>query len=251
MIDRDYYIYGLHTCVAEIESSSKAIKEVFISRKSKNKLLKKIEDFASNEKITVSFIDRDKLTIMCQASNHQGVAMKLSHPSIQGAFDVEKFVQISQKPIILIIDNIQDPHNLGACIRTANAAGVSLIVKRKTNSVGLTPTVQKVASGGCSNIIIHESNNIIQLMKTIKKSNIPIIGTSDSGIENIYSQRTLSNGFALVVGSEGEGIRKSVMNHCDFMVRIPIYGSVDCLNLSVATGVALYQLRQHLKNPSD
>ena len=118
-MNRDYYIYGLHTCVAEIESSSKAIKEVFISRKSKNKLLKKIEDFASNEKITVSFIDRDKLTIMCQASNHQGVAMKLSHPSIQGAFDVEKFVQISQKPIILIIDNIQDPHNLGAILRTA------------------------------------------------------------------------------------------------------------------------------------
>ena len=160
-MSNNYYIYGLHTCIAEIESSTKDIEEIFISRKSKNKSLKKIEDFASHKKIKLSFMDKDKLTIMCQASNHQGVAMKLSHPSIQGAFDVEKFVQISQKPIILIIDNIQDPHNLGACIRTANAAGVSLIVKRKTNSVGLTPTVQKVASGGCSNIIIGESSLLL------------------------------------------------------------------------------------------
>ena len=250
-MSNNYYIYGLHTCIAEIESSTKDIEEIFISRKSKNKSLKKIEDFASHKKIKLSFIDKDKLTIMCQASNHQGIVMKLSNPSINRPFDIEKFLQISKKPIILIIDNIQDPHNLGARIRTANAAGVSLIIKRKTNSVGLTPTVQKVASGGCRNIIIYESNNIIQLMKILKKSNIPIIGTADSSMENIYSRRTLSNGFALVVGSEDEGIRKSVMEYCDCVVRIPIYGSVDCLNLSVATGVALYQLREHLKNSSD
>ena len=250
-MSKNYYIYGLHTCLAELESSQKAIREIFISRKSKNRLLKRIEDHALHNKIKISFIDKDKLTIMCQASNHQGVAMKLHSPSINGPFDIEKFLQISQKPIILIIDNIQDPHNLGACIRTANAAGVSLIIKRKTNSVGLTPAVHKVASGGCRNIIIHETNNVIQLIKTLKKSNIPIIGTADSSKDNIYSNCTYPNGFALVVGSEDEGIRKSVMNYCDLVVRIPIYGSVDCLNLSVATGVALYQLREHLKNPSD
>ena len=250
-MNNNSYIYGLHTCIAEIESSNKTIDEILISRKSKNKLLKKIEDFALHKKIKVSFVDKDKLTIMCQASNHQGVVMRLSKPSINGPFDIDKFLQISKKPIILIIDNIQDPHNFGACIRTANAAGVSLIIKRKTNSVGLTPVVHKVASGGCRNIIIHESNNVIQLIKTLKKYNIPVIGTADSGEENIYSKRTYPNGFALVVGSEDEGIRKSVMNYCDLVVRIPIYGSVDCLNLSVATGVALYQLREHLKNPSD
>ena len=250
-MNKNSYIYGLRTCIAEIESSNKAIEEIFISRKSKNKLLKKIKDFALYKKIKVSFIDKDKLTIMCQASNHQGVVMRLSHPSFNGPFDIEKFLQISKKPIILIIDNIQDPHNFGACIRTANAAGVSLIIKRKTNSVGLTPAVHKVASGGCQNIIIHETNNIIQLMKILKKSNIPIIGTADSSEENIYSNCTYPNGFALVVGSEDEGIRKSVIDYCDLVVRIPIYGSVDCLNLSVATGVALYQLREHLKNPSD
>ena len=251
MMNKNYYIYGLHTCIAEIESSTKTVKEIFISRISKNKLLKKIEELAIIKNIKVSFIEKDKLTIMCQASNHQGVAIKLSQPSSSGPFNIEKFVQISNKPIILIIDNIQDPHNFGACIRTANAAGVSLIIKRKTNSVGLTPTVHKVASGGCRNIIIHESNNIIQLIKILKKSNIPVIGTADSSMKNIYSQRTFPNGFALVVGSEEEGIRKSVMEHCDFVVSIPIYGTVNCLNLSVATGVALYQLREHLKNPSD
>ena len=250
-MNKNYYIYGIHTCIAELESSTKFIKEIYISRKTKNKLVKKIEELAFNKKIRVSHVDKDQLTIMCQSSNHQGVAIKSSNLSVSSPFDMDKFLQISSKPMILIIDSVQDPHNFGACIRTANAAGVSLIVKRKTNSVGLTPTVQKVASGGCKNITIFESNNIIQVMKTLKKSNIPIVGTADSSTENIYSKRKFPDGFALVVGSEDEGIRKSVMEYCDYVVKIPIYGSVDCLNLSVATGVALYQLREHLKNTSD
>ena len=250
-MNKNYYIYGLHTCIAEIESSTKSISDIFISRKQKNKVIKKIEDIALNKKIRVSYVEKDKLAIMCQSSNHQGVVMKLSNPSTSGPFDINKFLQISDMPIILIIDSVQDPHNFGACIRTANAAGVSLIIKRKTNSVGLTPTVQKVASGGCKNIVIFESNNVLQVMKILKKSNIPIIGTTDSSMNNIYAKRKFPNGFALVVGSEDEGIRKSVMDYCDYVVKIPIYGSVDCLNLSVATGVALYQLREHLKNTSD
>ncbi|MBK46911.1 MAG: 23S rRNA (guanosine(2251)-2'-O)-methyltransferase RlmB [Gammaproteobacteria bacterium] len=244
-------IYGIHTCIAELKSSSSILLKLYISSQSSSKNILLIKDLASKSNIEIESITKDKLSLLCQSSKHQGVAIEIKKSLKQQQFTLDKYLQTTDNPMILIIDNVQDPHNLGACIRSANASGVSLIVKRKTGSVGLTSTVQKVASGGTKNINILESNSISEIIKKLKMYNISVFGTSDSAKDSIFKKRAIDRGFALIVGAEGNGVRPSIMKICDYVVNIPIHGNVECLNLSVATGICLYQLRENLKNSLD
>ena len=184
---------------------------------------------------------------MCLSSKHQGIVMKLSSNNYSG-FDLDLYLQKESSPFIVIFDSLQDPRNLGSCIRSANAAGVELVIKRKSNSCEISPLVHKTASGGLQGLSLFETNNILSIIKKLKNNNIMIIGTADTGSKSIYNLDGINGaGIAVIIGAEGEGISKSLLDACDTVCSIPIYGTVECLNVAVATGITLYHIKKLLK----
>lgn len=149
---------------------------------------------------------------------------------------------LSEQPsgLYLILDCIQDPHNLGAILRTADGAGVAAVVAPKDKSVGITETVLRVSVGAAEKIPFVQVTNLARTMKMMKEAGIWFVGTSDHGDRSLYDT-DLTGGIAIVMGAEGDGMRRLTEENCDFLVRIPMAGSVPCLNVSVATGVCLYE----------
>ncbi|MEW6412899.1 MAG: 23S rRNA (guanosine(2251)-2'-O)-methyltransferase RlmB [Candidatus Zixiibacteriota bacterium] len=142
--------------------------------------------------------------------------------------------------LILILDTVQDPHNLGACLRTADAAGAHAVVAPKDRSVGLTDTVRRIASGAAESIPFVQVTNLARTMETVKAAGLWIVGTSDAADKTVF-EMDMTGPVAIVMGSEGTGLRRLTEEHCDFMAKIPMSGSVECLNVSVAAGVCLFE----------
>ncbi len=241
------FIYGIHTCLSQIRANPRDIKKIYIKKPPLNKNLQNISKLALKNNLQILQHNNTSLDSLILSNKHQGIIMEITKLSKGRRFSLDYYIQTKSTPLILIIDSIQDPRNLGSCIRTANAAGVSLIIKRKSNSCSITPLVAKASSGGMQNLDIYETNEIVQIIKKLKANNISIIGTDDSSKKDIFSVSPSNSGVAIIVGSEGEGIRKSLRNECDLICKIPLYGSVDCLNVAVATGIALFHLRGKLE----
>jgi 23S rRNA (guanosine2251-2'-O)-methyltransferase len=154
--------------------------------------------------------------------------------------DFEKLLGEDPQPLVLILDCVQDPHNLGACLRTADAAGCSLVVMTRDKTAPLNETVRRIACGGAENLHIARVTNLARAMDKLKDLGVRIIGTADGAQKSIY-QQDLSGPIGMVLGSEGEGMRRLTGDKCDDIARIPLSGTVPCLNLSVATGVCLFE----------
>lgn len=153
---------------------------------------------------------------------------------------LDEIIAASERPFILILDCIQDPHNLGAILRTADGAGVNAVIAPKDKSVGITDTVLRVSVGAAEKVPFIQVTNLARTMKSMQEAGIWIVGTSDKGDRNIY-EIDFTGPTALVMGAEGEGMRRLTEENCDFLAQIPMKGSVPCLNVSVATGVCLYE----------
>ncbi|MBT5863176.1 MAG: 23S rRNA (guanosine(2251)-2'-O)-methyltransferase RlmB [Gammaproteobacteria bacterium] len=248
MIDQENLnlIYGVHTCNAQLKLSPLNIKKIYLKKPPVNNQISKITEDAKNLNITIEVVEKDFLTTLCFSSKHQGVVFEL-HNKLLSNFDIDLYLQTEKKPFIVIFDSIQDPRNLGSCIRSANAAGVSLIIKRKSNSCEISPLVHKTASGGLQGLSLLETNNLSTVIKKLKTNNIRVIGTADSSDMTIYDIKECDTGIAVILGSEGEGISRSLLDLCDDICKIPIYGSVECLNVAVASGIALYQIKKIIK----
>ena len=239
-------IYGIHTCNAQLKLSPENIKKIYLKKPPANKQILKIAREAQKFNISLKEVEKDFLTTLCFSSKHQGVVCEL-HDKLLSSFDIDLYLQTESKPFIVIFDSIQDPRNLGACIRTSNAAGVSLIIKRKSNSCEISPLVHKAASGGLQGLSLLETNNLATIIKKLKTNNIKVIGTADSSDTTIYDIEPCDSGVAVILGSEGEGVSLSLLELCDEICKIPIYGSVECLNVAVATGISLYQVKKMIK----
>ncbi len=156
--------------------------------------------------------------------------------------ELETFLNsLNHPPFLLILDTVQDPHNLGACLRTANAAGVDALIIPKDKSVGLTDTVKRVACGAAEITPVFSITNLARTLEILKKRGIWLYGTSDRAHESLYDQK-FSGPIALVMGNEGYGLRRLTQDLCDFHFKIPMHGTVECLNVSVATGVCLFEI---------
>jgi 23S rRNA (guanosine2251-2'-O)-methyltransferase len=152
----------------------------------------------------------------------------------------EKIIELDS-PIVLILDCIEDPHNLGACLRTADAVGVIAVVTPKNRAASITETVRRVASGGAESVPVVQVSNLAQSMTKMKEAGLFLIGTSDQAKQDIFDLK-LTGAIGIVMGSEGFGLRRLTMDTCDDLVKIPMVGTVPCLNISVATGVCLYEV---------
>ena len=183
--------------------------------------------------------------MLCETSKHQGVACEIEDTNLS-FFNLDNYLSLTKKPFILILDQIKDPNNLGACIRTANAVGCNLIIKRKSNSAPISPAVHKASCGGTSGMNIYESNDLNGIVKKLKKNNVLIIGTDHKAKSSYREMGQIKNaGICVIMGSEDVGMSRGLKNSCDIMYSIPIKGSVDCLNISVACGIMLYEVAKY------
>jgi len=177
---------------------------------------------------------------------HQGVVLQTqSDENELGAVKNESFLDellqnINNTPLLLVLDGVQDPHNLGACLRTADAAGVDAVIIPKDRAVSLTPVVRKVACGADQSVPLIQVTNLARTLKLLKSYNIWVIGTAGESSESIY-KADLKGPIAIVMGAEGKGMRRLTRENCDLLVNIPMLGQVESLNVSVATGVILFE----------
>jgi len=202
-----------------------------------------VEYFESERKLEREVLDR-----LAAGANHQGVIAE-----VEGAVAREESAlwrlldTLEAAPFLLVLDGVQDPHNLGACLRTAEGAGVHAVIAPKDNAVGLTPAARKVASGAAETVPFVQVTNLVRSMEKIKKLGIWFIGTSDKASADVYSQN-FKTPTAIVMGAEGKGLRRLTEEHCDELISIPMAGQVSSLNVSVATGVCLYEVVRQRQN---
>lgn len=199
--------------------------------------------------ISIQPVSRSKLDRLTGMGSHQGVAARCREPVRQDGVGLDELCAEKPDPfsIILALDRVTDPHNLGACVRTADAAGVEAIIVPKGHSAPLNATVKKVASGGAENVRTIMVGNLARSLRRLHEAGYLVIGTTESADRSIY-EMDVPLPAVLVVGSEEKGMRRNTREHCDLLVKIPMHGLVESLNLSVATGICLYELRRRSMN---
>lgn len=228
------------------ESVSTDILEMWVQENKKTaKPISEILALAKSIQTNVQFVASKTLDKITHQANHQGVAIRRKISSPNKAMDLTSVLEIDDGtiPLFLVLDGVQDPHNLGACLRTADAVGVRALVLPKDRAVGVNETVRKVASGAAENTPVIYVTNLSRALKEMQDAGVWIIGTADEA-ENSIFEEDLKSPTALVMGSEGQGLRQNTRSHCDKLVSIPMSGVVESLNVSVAAGICLYEARR-------
>ncbi len=238
------YIEGRNP-VIEALKSGREIEKIIIANGTKEGSINKIVAMARDKNIIIQNVDRSKLDSMSDTKAHQGViaiAAMYTYKTVEDILQLAK--DRNEAPFIIILDEIEDPHNLGAIIRTAECAGAHGVIIPKRRSVGLTAVVAKTSAGAVEYLPVAKVTNISATIEQLKKENIWIYGADMDG-ENYYYENDLRGAIALVIGNEGKGMSRIVKEKCDFLVKIPMKGKVSSLNASVATSILTYDvLRQ-------
>jgi len=251
-VNDDEFVYGIHAVTAALKMNTGGVNEVWlVDRAGKNKRLSDIAALAKQVHVPVKLVSHNELEMHADGIRHQGVIASLkqaSSISSIGEAELAGFLDgLEQAPFLLVLDGIQDPHNLGACIRAANAAGMHAVIAPKDRAVGITPVVRKVASGAVEAIPFVKVTNLARVLQKLKDAGIWIVGADEQGDTTLFDS-DLSGPIALVLGAEGKGLRRLTREHCDFIVNIPMMGTVESLNVSVAAGVLIYEaMRQRMK----
>lgn len=227
--------------VLEALKSGRRIDKIYIKKGDIQGSAKKIFALARAKKIIISEVEKQKLDMMSETKAHQGVIAIAPVKDYASVEDILSAAKDKQKPhFIIIADRITDPHNLGAIIRTANAAGADGVIISKHSSATLTPVCEKSSAGAVEYTPVARVTNLVQTIKMLKNKNIWVIGADMDGENTIYTQ-DFSGNIAIVIGSEGEGISPLIKKSCDFLVKIPMYGNVASLNASVAGSLMIYE----------
>ncbi|MBS3954866.1 MAG: 23S rRNA (guanosine(2251)-2'-O)-methyltransferase RlmB [Methylomicrobium sp.] len=235
-------IYGLHSAQAALDYSAENILQVWVDSHRQDKRLSEIIKQLGDLGLNTEKADRKKLDRLAGGTNHQGIVIEIEMPAAKSEDELKSdLLNISTLPLFLVLDNVQDPHNLGACLRTADATGVNGVIITKDNATGITPTVCKVASGAAETVPVYQITNLARTLRWLKDQGLWILGAAGDGDQTIY-QADLKVPMALVIGAEGKGLRRLTREECDMLVKLPMLGKIESLNLSVATGVFLYEV---------
>ena len=241
------WIFGIHALDSAIERHPENIVQVVIAKNSRNPRLEDSIQQAQNLGLKVSYESLQYLNKHCK-ERHQGIIALIKVPKLPDESDLKSDISAIDTPFVLILDNIEDPRNLGACLRSADAAGVDAVIIPKHKSAGLTPVAKKTATGAADSLKIYQVTNIVNALEILKDNGLWIAGTDCEGESKSIYQTDLTGALGIVLGNEGKGIRPLVKKHCDFLIHIPMYGTVQSLNVSVATGITLFEAkRQRLK----
>jgi len=234
------WIYGMHSVLALLKTDPGRISELRVVRNRHDQRLGKIKALAEQHQIPTMSTSREELENLT-SGNHQGVAVLCSKGEVHDErFLINLLEKLEHPPLMLVLDGITDPHNLGACLRTADASGVDAVIAPKDKSVGINSTVRKVACGAAESVPFVVVTNLARMLKTLQDAGLWVVGTTGDANTDIYSA-DLKGPLALVMGAEGSGMRRLTREHCDVLITLPMAGTVSSLNVSVAAGVCLYE----------
>jgi 23S rRNA (guanosine2251-2'-O)-methyltransferase len=232
-------IYGFHAVNAFLLRFPKQVQHITLDLHRQDKRMQALIKLAEEKAIAITYQTRQELTALLHHAEHQGVMAFICDQKATGT--LEQFLDNLASPFLLILDGIQDPHNLGACLRTANAAGVDAVIAPKDRAVGMTPVVTKVASGATLITPFFQVTNLARTLKNLRDRGIWLFGTSEHATK-LYNEVELTPPLAILMGSEEKGLRRLTEKYCDILMRIPMLGSVSSLNVSVATGICLFEV---------
>jgi len=240
------FIFGWHAVEAVLKQEPGRLQQVWIQTGRQDKRVQSVTETLDSLGVAWQVVHRRELDKRV-AGVHQGVVAQVAESREWTEDDLlQSLAEQGAAPFLLILDGVTDPHNLGACLRTADAVGVQAVIIPKDKSASLSPTVRKVASGAAETVPLVRVTNLARFMRLLRDDGVWLIGTAGEASSTLY-QADFKGPMALVMGAEGKGMRRLTREHCDLLINIPMQGQVDSLNVSVATGVCLYEaLRQRL-----
>ena len=242
-------IFGFHSIESILINKPELVLKVLIQNGRKDKRVIELINNLDSQKITYSSTDRANLDKISKGEIHQGVISEIILPPILNEDSlVNSIAAFDQKVMILMLDSVQDPRNLGACLRSANAAGVTHVVVNKDGSAPINSLVHRTSAGALNSLQIFHVTNLSRTIKQIKKRDIWVVGL-DGGTQSSLYDENLKGSIAIVVGSEGKGIRQLIKKTCDQVVSIPMSGNVESLNVSVATAITLFEIKRQRERP--
>ena len=243
-MSKSIHVFGFHSIESLLESNPESILKVIIQSNRKDKRANDLIHSLTSHKISTSNTDKNNLDRIAKGESHQGVISEVILPPLLNEESLYKYVNSNTlKPLILILDSIQDPRNLGACLRSANAAGVDYVVINKDGSAPINSLVHKTSAGAINSLKIFHVTNLSRTIKDMQKRGIWVIGLDGDSKSTIYDVN-LTDATAIVMGAEGKGIRRLIKETCDQIVTIPMSGNIESLNVSVATGIALFESKR-------
>ncbi|MFM8610505.1 MAG: 23S rRNA (guanosine(2251)-2'-O)-methyltransferase RlmB [Burkholderiaceae bacterium] len=236
-------LFGFHAVGVRLKTAPASVIEVYYDASRRDARMRQFIDRAKEAGVRLIEADGPRLSKLAGSHGHQGIAARVR--ALEQARSLDDLLdQLNEPPLLLVLDGVTDPHNLGACLRVADGAGAHAVIAPKDHAVGLNATVAKVASGAAETVPYFMVTNLARTLGELKERNIWCIGTSDDAPKTLY-QVDLKGPVALVLGAEGTGMRQLTRKTCDELVSIPMRGAVESLNVSVASGVCLYEaLRQ-------
>ncbi|KFZ28913.1 23S rRNA methyltransferase [Pseudidiomarina atlantica] len=234
-------VFGLHAVRALLERHPERIIEVFAQRERQDQTLQQLIQQAQKLGLRAQFVPKQTLDKKAEGGNHQGVIIVAQEAPLLSDNDLPDLIAKYQgRPLFLVLDGVTDPHNLGACLRTADAAGVTAVIVPKDKSASLNPTVRKVACGAAETVPLVQVTNLARALKQLQELQVWVMGTAGEAEQSVYAV-DLTGPVALVMGAEGDGMRRLTRETCDELIKIPLLGTVSSLNVSVATGVCLFE----------
>jgi 23S rRNA (guanosine2251-2'-O)-methyltransferase len=235
-------IFGFHAVGVRIKTAPQSVVEVYLDPTRRDARMKQFIERAKTAGVRLLERDGASLAKLCGSHNHQGVVAKAGAIQEKRTLDelLDDLEEAGTAPLLLVLDGVTDPHNLGACLRVADGAGAHAVIAPKDHAVGINATVSKVASGAADTVPYYMVTNLARTLNQLKERNIWVIGTSDQAEKDLY-QADLKGPLALVLGAEGDGMRQLTTKTCDLLIRIPMQGAVESLNVSVAAGVCLFE----------
>ncbi|HDM8135092.1 MULTISPECIES: 23S rRNA (guanosine(2251)-2'-O)-methyltransferase RlmB [Vibrio] len=240
------FIYGIHAVKAVLEREPERFIEAFVLKGRQDDRLMPILNDLQVCGVSIQQMTRKTLDDKARGANHQGIIARVKPAKQLNENDIDDILAQHESPLLLVLDGVTDPHNLGACLRNADAAGVAAIIVPKDRSAPMNATVSKVACGAAEVVPLIRVTNLARTMRTLQEQGIWFVGTAGEATHDIY-QAKLTGPLAIVMGAEGDGMRRLTRETCDDLIKIPMAGSVSSLNVSVASGICLFEaVRQRI-----
>ncbi|ALU43296.1 23S rRNA (guanosine(2251)-2'-O)-methyltransferase RlmB [Pseudoalteromonas rubra] len=237
-------IFGFHSIEAILSTTPERFLEIYALKGRDDKRLNAVVNEARKFGISVQFMQRKALDNKANGEQHQGIIANVKAARVLNERDLDEILTRESTPFFLVLDGVTDPHNLGACLRSADAAGAHALIVPKDKSAKLNGTARKVACGAAETVPLIQVTNLARTLRDIKEAGVWVVGTAGETDTELFDA-SLTGPIAVVMGAEGDGMRRLTREHCDVLVKIPMVGTVSSLNVSVATGICLFEvLRQ-------
>jgi 23S rRNA (guanosine2251-2'-O)-methyltransferase len=240
-------VFGFHAVLARWRADPSSVLEIYLDETRNDARAKDLAAVAERAKVHLMRVPTRRLDGFYGGGRHQGVVARIEIKKTSDS--VDEILEGVEHPLLLVLDGVTDPHNLGACLRVANGAGAHAVLAPKDRAVGLTPTVSKVASGAAEMTPYLMVTNLARTLSELKERNIWVVGADERAEKTLY-EADLPDSIAWVLGAEGEGMRRLTRESCDLLVRIPMRGEVESLNVSVSAGVCLYESARRRRAPA-